>query len=218
MEEYLNSVHPSWIPIFNKHHDLINNIFEQINMSEPIKVFPPKDCIFKVFEMDVTEIKLVLLGQDSYHGEGQANGLAFSVNKHIKIPPSLNNIYKEIKTTYPDKDFNFNHGDISRWFYEEKIFLLNCGLTVYEGKPGTFLSKWTPFTDDIIKFIAEENTTCKFLLLGNFAIKKMDFITDKSRCITGVHPSPLSANRGFIGSNIFKKVDALLGYDVNWNI
>jgi uracil-DNA glycosylase len=218
MNSYFSNIHPSWMPIFNKHFDLIQSIFEQIENSEPIKVYPPKDKIFKVFEMDVNDIKLVLLGQDSYHGFGQANGLSFSVDKNVKIPPSLSNIYKELKDTYPHKDFNFNHGDLSRWFYEEKIFLLNCGLCVYEGKPGTFLSKWTPFTDDIIQFISENNTNCLFLLLGNYSIKKMDFIQDKNRCITGVHPSPLSAYRGFIGSKIFKKIDEKLGYEINWMI
>ena len=218
METYIENIHPCWMPIFNKHKKLIEDIFQKISISEPINVFPPKDKIFRVFEMDVQDIKLVFLGQDSYHGIGQANGLSFSVDKHIKTPPSLNNIYKELKNTYPDKDFNFNHGDLSRWYYEEKIFLLNCGLCVFEGKPGTFLSNWTPFTDDIIQFISENNSTCIFLLLGNYAIKKMDFVKDKSRCINGVHPSPLSAHKGFLGSKIFKKIDEKLGYEMNWMI
>ena len=218
MNSYFSNIDPSWIPIFNKHIDLIESIFHQIDNIEPIKVFPPKDKIFRVFEMSVYDIKVVLLGQDSYHGFEQANGLAFSVDKNIKIPPSLNNIYKELKNTYPDKEFNFNHGDLSRWYNEEKIFLLNCGLCVYEGKPGSFLDKWTPFTNDIIQFISENNNNCLFLLLGNYAIKKMDFIEDKNRCITGVHPSPLSAHRGFFGSRIFHKVDEKLGYEINWMI
>ena len=218
MNSYFSNIDPSWIPIFNKHIDLIESIFHQIDNIEPIKVFPPKDKIFRVFEMSVYDIKVVLLGQDSYHGFEQANGLAFSVDKNIKIPPSLNNIYKELKNTYPDKEFNFNHGELSRWYNEEKIFLLNCGLCVYEGKPGSFLDKWTPFTNDIIQFISENNNNCLFLLLGNYAIKKMDFIEDKNRCITGVHPSPLSAHRGFFGSRIFHKVDEKLGYEINWMI
>ncbi len=218
MSSYISNIHPSWIPIFNEYKEDIDNIFQLIDESEPINVYPSKDKIFRVFEMDLNDIKLVLLGQDSYHGPGQANGLAFAVEKTIKIPPSLVNIYKELINTYPEREFNFTHGDLSRWFYEEKIFLLNCGLCVYEGKPGSFLSKWTKFTDAVIKYIAENNTSCIFLLLGNFAIKKMDFIEDKSRCITGVHPSPLSASRGFLGSKIFKKIDEKLGYEVNWNI
>jgi uracil-DNA glycosylase len=217
---YFSNIHPSWMPIFNKHLDLIQSIFQEINDSYPINVYPSKDKIFRVFEMNVLDIKLVLLGQDSYHGFGQANGLAFSVDRNVKIPPSLNNIYKELKNTYPDKEFNFNHGDLSRWFNEEKIFLLNCGLCVYEGKPCSFLDKWTPFTNDIIQFISENNNNCVFLLLGNYAIKKMEFIKDthKNRCITGVHPSPLSAYRGFLGSKIFNKVDEKIGYEINWII
>jgi uracil-DNA glycosylase len=215
---FYENIHSSWIPIFNRHLELIQNIFERIDESDPIKVYPQKDKIFRVFEMSVYDIKLVFLGQDSYHGFGQANGLSFSVDKNIRIPPSLNNIYKELKNTYPEKDFNFNHGDLTRWFNEEKIFLLNCGLCVYEGKPASFLDKWTPFTNDIIQFISENNENCVFLLLGNYAIKKMDFIENKSRCITGVHPSPLSAYRGFLGSNIFKKIDDKIGYEINWMI
>jgi uracil-DNA glycosylase len=218
MNSYFSNIDSSWIPIFNKHIDLIESIFHQIDNIEPIKVFPPKDKIFRVFEMSVYDIKVVLLGQDSYHGFGQANGLAFSVDKNIKIPPSLNNIYKELKNTYTHKEFNFIHGDLSRWYNEEKIFLLNCGLCVYEAKPGSFLDKWTPFTNDIIQFISENNNNCLFLLLGNYAIKKMDFIEDKNRCITGVHPSPLSAHRGFLGSKIFHKIDEKLGYEINWMI
>ena len=217
---YYSNIHLSWMPIFNQHLEQIESIFEQIQQyeEEEIKIYPPKDKIFRVFEMNVSDIKLVLLGQDSYHGFGQANGLAFSVDKNIKIPPSLNNIYKELKSTYPEKEFNFNHGDLSRWFYEEKIFLLNCGLSVIEGKPGSLLDKWTPFTNDIIRFISENNENCLFLLLGNYAIKKMDFIENKDRCICGVHPSPLSAHRGFFGSNIFKRVDEKIGYEINWMI
>jgi len=218
MDTYISNIHPTWLPIFNIHRELLENIFIQIDNSEQISVYPSKDKIFRVFEMSVIDIKLVFLGQDSYHGPGQANGLSFAVEKNVKIPPSLVNIYKELKNTYPDREFNLTHGDLSRWFYEEKIFLLNCGLCVAQGSPGSFLSKWTAFTDDVIKFISEQNETCIFLLLGNFAIRKMNFIEDKERCITGVHPSPLSANRGFFGSKIFKKIDEKLGYDVNWNI
>lgn len=221
MEHYITNIHICWKVLFDKHKVLLDEIFEIIKGSEPIRVFPPKDKIFKVFEMDVKDIKLVFLGQDSYHGLGQANGLSFSVEKNIKIPPSLMNIYKELKNTYPDRNYIFENGDISRWFYEEKIFLLNCGLCVYEGKPGSFLKKWTQFTDDVIQFISKNNKECVFLLLGNFAKEKKKFIENNEfneKIIEGVHPSPLSANRGFIGSKIFNKIDEKIGYCINWNI
>jgi uracil-DNA glycosylase len=217
-EEYTKNIDKCWKPIFEKHKNLIEKIFLQIEESKPHNVYPPKNQIFRVFEKNVLDIKLVLLGQDSYHGEGQANGLAFSVEKNIKIPPSLVNIYKEIKNTYPEKNYEFPHGDLTRWFEEENIFLLNCGLCVYEGKPGSFLSKWLPFTDDIIKFIYENNNKCIFFLLGNFAKEKGKFIDDKKRIISESHPSPLGAHKGFLGSKIFTKIDEKFETPINWSI
>jgi uracil-DNA glycosylase len=217
-EEFTKNIHNCWRPVFEKHKESIEKILIQIKESEPVNIYPPKHQIFRVFEMDVKDIKIVLLGQDSYHGEGQANGLAFSVEKNIKIPPSLVNIFKEIQNTYPEKNYVFPNGDLTRWFEEEKIFLLNCGLCVYEGKPGSFLTKWIPFTDDIIKFINENNNECIFFLLGNFAKEKGKYINDKNRIVSQSHPSPLGAYKGFMGSKIFKEIDNKLKYSVNWNI
>jgi len=222
MNIHNNQIDISWKPLFDKHTDLINEIFNTLSISEPI--YPPKDKIFRVFQMNVNDIKLVLLGQDPYHGQGQANGLSFSVEKESKIPPSLRNIYIEIKNNYPDKNYVFEHGDISRWFIEEKIFLLNSSLTVFENKPGSFMKKWSIFTDDVIKFIFDTNKDTIFLLLGNFSKKKIKIIdeikdeTKDLRYLYAVHPSPLSANRGFFGSNIFKKVDEKLKNKINWSI
>ena len=210
----MNNIHPSWNLIFEKHKDNINKILENNNDT----IYPPKDDIFKVFSMDLLDIKVLLLGQDPYHGKDQAHGLAFSVNKNIKIPPSLRNIYKEIQNEYPEKNYIFNHGNLERWFIEEKIFLLNSSLTVIEGKPGSFIKIWSKITDDIIQFISDNNKNCIFLLLGNYAKEKVKFINNKDMIIVGVHPSPLSANRGFFGSNIFKKLDEKINYNINWNI
>jgi uracil-DNA glycosylase len=213
----LNTIHESWNPIFDKHKDLINNnlnYFEEL----PVPIYPSKDNIFKVFTMDINDIKVVLLGQDPYHGKDQAHGLAFSVNKNIKIPPSLLNIYKEIKNEFPEKNYIFTHGNLEKWFNDQKIFLLNTSLTVADGKPAIFMKRWSVFTDDIIKYIAENNKKCIFLLLGNHSKEKIKFIEDKTRCIIGVHPSPLSANRGFFGSNIFIKLNEKLGDEIDWTI
>jgi len=218
MDKYIEKVHSSWLPIFEKHRERINKIFDLIDDIYPTIIYPPSEQVFKVFEMDVKDIKIVLLGQDSYHGPGQANGMAFSVNLDIKIPPSLVNIYKELKNTYPERNYEFEHGNLNRWFYEEKIFLLNCGLSVIESRAGSLLERWTPFTDDIIKFISEQNNNCIFLLFGNYAKDKMKYIQNKDNIICGVHPSPLSANRGFLGSKIFKEVDEKIGYDIDWRI
>jgi len=149
----MDKIDISWIPLFDKHRHLINENLKIIDSN----IYPCKDKIFRVFEMNVNDIKVILLGQDPYHGANQANGLSFSVEKETKIPPSLKNIYKEIQNNYPDRNYIFKHGDISRWFIEEKIFLLNSSLTVFEGKPGSFMKRWSLFTDDVIKFIFENN-------------------------------------------------------------
>jgi uracil-DNA glycosylase len=213
--EKLN-IHECWKPLFEKHKDLLDNIYKT-TLEYELPIYPPTNLIYKVFEIDVKEIKILLLGQDPYHSVNQANGLAFSVNNNVKIPPSLKNIYKELNNTYPNT-YQFNHGNLERWFNEEKIFLLNSSLTVLEGKPGIFMKKWQPFTDDVIKFINDNNKNCIFLLLGNFAKEKSKFINNKDRIIAGVHPSPLSANRGFLGSKIFKIIDEKIGYQINWSI
>ena len=221
MDSLLLNVHPSWMPIFEKNIELLNNNI--LDIKDTIKnditnIYPPKEYIFKVFEIDIMDIKIVLLGQDPYHGIGQAHGLAFSVNKNAKIPPSLKNIFKEIQNEYPDKKYIFTHGNLERWFYEEKIFLLNSSLTVADSKPGSYMKNWQKFTDDIIQYISDNNKNCLFVLLGNFAKDKAKFIENKNMIIYGVHPSPLSANRGFFGSNIFREIDNKIGYEINWNI
>ena len=219
-------IHESWKPLFDKHNDLIKEMTKMYddydnnnnNNETSLHIYPLKDDIFKVFEIDINDIKLILLGQDPYHGPNQAHGLAFSVKKDIPIPPSLKNIYKELKLEYPEKNYVFEHGNLDRWFYEEKIFLLNCSLTVLEGKAGIFMKKWSLFTDDVIKMIANHNKKCVFLLLGNFAKEKAKLINDKLKYICGVHPSPLSASRGFFGSGIFKEIDEKIGYEINWSL
>jgi uracil-DNA glycosylase len=218
LDNLMENIHECWKPVFINHYESIKKILEIYDIID--EIYPPKELIFRVFKINISDIKLVLLGQDSYHGKNQANGLAFSVNTDIKIPPSLKNIYKEIKNCYPEEDYEFSHGNLERWFNEEKIFLFNCSLCVFEGKPGSFINKWELFTNDIIKLIAENNKNAIFLLLGNFAKEKLNIINNIDKCITCVHPSPLSANRGFIGSKIFLKVDEKLseGLKINWSL
>lgn len=217
------SIHESWLLLFEK-HNLINietktiklpfEITNQIDNN--IKIYPPENQIFRIFEMDLDTIEIVLLGQDPYHGPNQAHGLSFSVSDGIKIPPSLKNIYKELQRTFPERNYEFNSGNLEKWFYREKIFLLNASLSVIDGKAGSHMKLWKDFTDDIIKYIAEHNKKCIFLLFGNFAKEKEKFIEDKSRILSCPHPSPLA--RGFIGSKIFKKVEEKLEKTIDWNI
>jgi uracil-DNA glycosylase len=188
-----------------------------------VNIYPPTSDIFRVFQIPVSDIKIVILGQDPYHGKGQANGLSFSVNKGIKIPPSLSNIFKEICTEFPDRNYIYDHGDLSRWSEEEGIFLLNSALTVIESKPSSHIKLWEEFTDDVIKFISHSGVNCEkphniiFLLLGNFAQSKSKYIASgQHNIIKAVHPSPLSAYNGFFGSGVFKQVELLLGSQINW--
>jgi uracil-DNA glycosylase len=204
----------SWKPFFDQYvFDDINEIYNENN-----EVYPKKEEIFKVFEMDVREIRLVLLGQDPYHGPGQAHGLSFSVPTGVKIPPSLRNIFKELQNEFPERSYKFDSGNLENWFHREKIFLLNSSLTVVKGKPGSMMKIWEEFTDDVIKFICEKNDKCVFLLLGTFAKSKEVLISNKERIVVGVHPSPLSASKGFFSSNIFKTIEEKLGEKINWSL
>jgi uracil-DNA glycosylase len=208
----MNTYHKSWQPLFEKFALDIDKLY-----SGKDKIYPSKEHVFRVFEMDVREIKVLLLGQDPYHGPNQAHGLSFSVPDGIKIPPSLRNIYKELISEFPDRNYNFNSGNLENWFYREKIFLLNSSLTVIESKPGSMMQIWQNFTDETIKFISEQNENCVFLLLGNFAKEKDIFIQNKERIIKGVHPSPMAANHGFFGSDIFKQVEEKLKQKIDWS-
>ena len=203
------AIHNSWKKLFDQYDINIDEIYE---IGE---VYPPKELVFRVLQMDVKDIRIVLLGQDPYHGPKQAHGLSFSVPDSEKIPPSLKNIYKELNLEFPERNYNFMSGDLEQWFTREKIFLLNSSLTVQKGKAGSDISIWEEFTDEVIKFICEHNNSCVFLLLGNYAKSKHIFIKNKSKIVTEVHPSPLA--RGFIGSNVFKRVESALGYEVNWS-
>lgn len=206
------SYHESWETLFVKYADFFDTIF----LTEHI--YPKKHQIFRVFEMDVKVIRVVLLGQDPYHGHGQANGLSFSVATGMTIPPSLRNIFKELQLEYPERNYEFKNGNLENWFNREKILLLNAALTVIPGKPGSMMKLWEQFTNDVIKFICENNDRCIFLLLGNFAKSKEELIPCKERIVKGVHPSPLSARQGFFGSNIFKEVEEKLQEKINWSV
>ena len=208
----MNTYHESWKPLFEQY--IFNDIDELYFGVDT--VYPKKEELFKVFEMDIREIKVLLLGQDPYHGPGQAHGLSFSVPKGINIPPSLRNIYKELQNEFPERNYTFSSGNLEKWFHREKIFLLNASLSVIKGKPGSHMRIWEDFTNDVIQFISEQNKKCVFLLLGNFAKAKGCLILNKERIINGVHPSPMAAHNGFFGSGIFKKVEELLATNIDW--
>ena len=173
-------------------------------------VFPPASKIFAAFDScPVENVKVVIIGQDPYHGEGQANGLCFSVNSGIQLPPSLINIYKEIKS-----DIGYlaqTDGNLENWA-KQGVLLLNATLTVEAHCAGSHQRKgWETFTDAVIDKIANACSGIVFMLWGNYAIKKGELI-DRSRhlVLTSAHPSPLSASRGFFGNHHFSSANEYL--------
>ena len=198
-------VHESWKQLFDSYDFDLDALY-----SEGVPVYPARANLFRAFEMSVYDIRLVILGQDPYHGPGQAHGLSFSVALGVAKPPSLLNICKELKAEFPERDYKFPSGCLEPWT-KQGIFLLNAALTVRESSANSHAAIWSEFTDDVIRFISAKNPKAVFLLLGSFAKSKAEFIEKKSQIITGVHPSPLSASKGFFGSGIFKKVEELTG-------
>jgi len=173
-------------------------------------VYPPPKFVFNAFELTPFDnVEVVILGQDPYHGEGQAHGLCFSVPEKIKIPPSLKNIYKEIVSdiggTIPD------HGNLEHWA-KSGVLLLNATLTVRANTAGSHQNKgWETFTDSVIKTISDKKENVVFILWGNYARNKKTLIDNKKHLILEApHPSPFSAYTGFFGCKHFSKTNEYL--------
>ena len=185
------------------------------------RIFPPTHSIFRALELvDFSSVKVLILGQDPYHGFGQANGLSFSVNKEIKNPPSLKNIFLELQN-----DLNIpisTHGDLTPWA-QQKVLLLNSVLTVEESKPNSHKKLgWDKLTNRIILKLSERGNVI-FVLWGNSAQTKFNLINKKHNDIlVAPHPSPLSAYRGFFGCKHFSKINKILvknGFsEIDWNL
>ena len=177
---------------------------------ETTAVYPPPGELFAAFDhCPLPAVKVVILGQDPYHGPGQANGLAFSVHDHIPIPPSLRNIFKEIEsdigTTSPTT------GNLARWA-DQGVLLLNSSLSVAAGVAASHSGwGWEEFTDAVINVISNKRKHVVFLLWGAFAISKRPLINEQKHLVlTAPHPSPLSAHRGFLGCKHFSKTNQYL--------
>ncbi|MFM7627930.1 MAG: uracil-DNA glycosylase [Algoriphagus sp.] len=174
------------------------------------QIFPPGRQIFSAFwQCPLPSVKVVILGQDPYHGEGQAHGLSFSVIPGVPFPPSLLNIFKELKN-----DLGIDmppHGDLTRWA-NQGVFLLNATLTVRANQAGSHQHQgWETFTDEVIRTVSRERNHVVFLLWGAFAQKKEELIdSSKHLILKAPHPSPLSAHRGFFGSGHFSKANDYL--------
>lgn len=216
----------SWQKLFDTetdkqyYKDLMKFVDSEYNSPDIVHraIFPPREQIFRAFELcPLDKVRVVILGQDPYHEEGQANGLAFSVNEGVKIPPSLRNIFTEVGQP------GWKNGDLTPWA-QNGVLLLNTVLTVRESNAKSHSDKgWEHFTDAVIKYVSEqrEQRVC-FMLWGRDAHQKENLIDSKKHFVMKTsHPSPLSARRGcglsppFLGSNCFRVVKAISRVDFN---
>jgi len=176
-----------------------------------LNIYPPKDSWFKALEYSsFDKTKVIILGQDPYHQEGQAEGLSFSVPKGIVIPPSLRNIFKELQSD----DVSFSkteHGNLASWA-NQGVLLLNSVLTVEQNSPASHANKgWENFTDKVIQILSSSKTNLVFILWGAYANKKSELIdSSKHLILSAPHPSPFSAYKGFFGSRHFSKTNNYL--------
>jgi len=213
--------------------DVLSDEFEQTYMQQ-LKAFLteqkqlgktvyPKGCdIFNALDSTpISQVKVVIIGQDPYHGPNQAHGLCFSVNKGVKIPPSLRNIYKEL-----NQDIGFkipNHGNLQSWA-NQGVLLLNSVLTVNQAQAGSHQGQgWELFTDKIIEVLNNRHQNIVYMLWGAYAQKKgVNIDQNKNLILKSVHPSPLSAHRGFLGCRHFSKCNNYLkesgDQEINWHI
>ena len=207
---------------FNKEYMHSLRDFLKKEKSERKVIFPPGRKIFSALNLtSFKNVKVVILGQDPYHGSNQAHGLSFSVEYGIKPPPSLNNIFKELAS-----DLNIekpNHGNLEEWG-KQGVLLLNSILTVEKSKPGSHANRgWEVFTDKILFLLNSSKNNLVFILWGKKAQEKGHFIdSDRHMIIKSTHPSPYSANNGFLGSKPFSKTNSYLKKhrikEINWNL
>lgn len=219
-------IHESWLSALSQEFktDYFINLKKTLLLEQQeYKIFPPSSLIFEAYNTTpLNQVKVVIIGQDPYHGLNQANGLCFSVSSGIQHPPSLQNIFKELVNEY---NYSYpTNGDLTPWA-KQGVLLINATLTVRSGEANSHKDiGWQKFTDATIKAVSENNKGVIFLLWGGFAKKKAKLIDKKKHIILGSgHPSPLSANRGYwFGNNHFIKVNELLKdngrKEIDWKI
>lgn len=216
----LDLLNNDWKPILQKimlDYPKLENTLQQerSDFEDILEIYPPDCDIFRAFQLcSYQDLKIIIIGQDPYHQPNQAQGLAFSVNKGIKIPPSLQNIFKEIKNDLGESEYTFKSGDLTSWA-SQGVLLLNTTLTVRQGKPNSHLKLWHGFTQKIVDYVLANRKDVILMLWGNNAknlIKKTPAsIIQKHHIFTSTHPSPLSANRGgWFGKKMFSSANQKL--------
>ncbi|TDS14625.1 uracil-DNA glycosylase [Sphingobacterium paludis] len=218
--------HPSWEPILKPllKQDFMRKLSMFVQQERKTSlVFPPENLVFNAFKLTAFEdVKVVILGQDPYHNDGQAHGLSFSVPAGIMLPPSLRNIYAELTTDIPGFVMP-QSGDLTAWA-KQGVLLLNATLTVRAHQAASHQKKgWEEFTDQIIHTVSQKLDHVVFILWGSYAQKKAALIDDKRHLILrSVHPSPLSVYRGFFGCKHFSKANDYLAAaaksPINWQV
>lgn len=217
-----------WEDVFKFAEPELKEISEILENQEAAygNFFPLKRNIFKAFEITpLTQVRVVILGQDPYHDTTnngpRAQGLSFSVSESSNIPPSLRNIFKEIKNEYPDSFDSPQHGDLSIWAYQG-VLLLNTCLTVRPNAAGSHKLIWNGFIVKVIQAINSVNPNCIYVLWGEKAQNLQSFIGGKVKILKSSHPSPFSVNKGFYGCGHFKEINRILyeldGSQINWNL
>lgn len=220
-----NLIKTTWKEILDDemNQDYFKNLEKFLELESKEKtIYPPKEEVFNALNFtDYEDVKVVILGQDPYHGENQGNGLAFSVRYDVKTPPSLRNIYKELNS---DLGLDIpNHGNLEEWA-DRGVLLLNTVLTVEKDKANSHRKKgWEKFTDRIIEKLNERDHPIVFILWGKNAWEKEELISnEKHHIIKSFHPSPLAASRGFFGSEPFSKTNEFLKSigekEIDWSI
>jgi len=221
------ALEPGWLAVleeeFEKDYMIKLKSFLQEEKQRGATIYPKGADMFNALNTTpFDQVKVVILGQDPYHGTGQAHGLSFSVQRGVAVPPSLKNIYKELETDI--EGFKTpNHGYLTHWA-EQGVLLLNATLTVRASEAGSHQNQgWEIFTDEIIKALSEKREHIVFLLWGKYAQQKAALIDQKKHYVlTAAHPSPFSAYNGFFGSKHFSKANQLLVQNnlkpIDWNI
>ena len=206
-----------------KEKEYFRNLYIFLNNRSNFDIYPPRGCWFKAFEYSsFASSRVIILGQDPYHGEGQAEGLSFSVPKGITIPPSLRNIYKELNSD--EVDFSQpEHGNLVSWA-QQGVLLLNSVLTVEKNSPAAHANHgWEIFTDQVIRILNDNKQHLVFILWGAYANKKSELIdSDRHLILSAPHPSPFSAHKGFFGCKHFSQANEYLlstkQQPISWSI
>jgi uracil-DNA glycosylase len=213
-----------WSTFFKDNRDILQKISDSVHkdISEGINVYPPLELVFNAFELTpLDKIKAIIIGQDCYHGEGQAMGISFSVNKGIKVPPSLINIYKELNSNGFKVPSSKADGDLTKWC-KEGVLMINASLTVREGCPNSHEKIWRPFTEKLMDFLGKELDKVVVIMWGNEAKKFSSCFDKKVKLLMAGHPSPLNSKNDFLGNNHFTEANNYLkkvGKEpIDWNL